>query len=260
MRAMAVAGLAVVLGAAPARALDLDAVKARGTMRVIVAADEAPETFALKPGTNAGFERELLEGFTQMNALRIEVVTARGYGDRIPMLLKGDGDVIVAIFDTPDRRRQVAFTAEVMPTHSVAVTLTPHRVVGTLTELKALKVGVIKGTKPAETAVEAGVPPAAVVGFDRREELLDALKNGDIGAGILPVSELAIAARRLPGLRAGATVGERGKIAWAVRKEDAALQRALDEYVRNVRRSTRWSRLIVKYFGDQALSVLGRGR
>jgi ABC-type amino acid transport substrate-binding protein len=260
MRAMAVAGLAVVLGAAPARALDLDAVKARGTMRVIVAADEAPETFALKPGANAGFERELLEGFTRMNALRIEVVTARGYGDRIPMLLKGDGDVIVAIFDTPDRRRQVAFTAEVMPTHNVAVTLTPHRVVGTLTELKALKVGVIKGTKPAETAVAAGVPPAAVVGFDRREELLDALKNGDIGAGILPVSELAIAARRLPGLRAGATVGERGKIAWAVRKEDAALQRALDEYVRNVRRSTRWSRLIVKYFGDQALSVLGRGR
>ena len=39
MRAMAVAGLAVALGAAPARALDLDAVKVRGTMRVIVAAD-----------------------------------------------------------------------------------------------------------------------------------------------------------------------------------------------------------------------------
>jgi ABC-type amino acid transport substrate-binding protein len=176
------------------------------------------------------------------------------------MRAMADGDLIVAIFDTPDRRRQVAFTAEVMPTHNVAVTLTPHRVVATLTELKALKVGVIKGTKPAETAVEAGVPPAALVGFDRREELLDALKRGDIGAGILPVSELALAARRLPGLRAGATVGERGKIAWAVRKEDLALQRALDEYVRNVRRSTSWSRLIVKYFGDQALSVLGRGR
>ena len=260
MRAMAVAGLAVVLGAAPARALDLDAIKTRGAIRVIVAADEAPETFALLPGADAGFERELLEGFARLNDLRIKVVTAPGYGDRIPMLLKGDGDVIVAIFDTPDRRRQVAFTSEVMPTHNVAVTLTPHRVVGTLTELKALKVGVIKGTKPAETAVEAGVPPTALVAFDRREELLDALKKGDIGAGILPVSELALATRRLPGLRAGATVGDRGKIAWAVRKADAALQRALDEYVRNVRRSTSWSRLIVKYFGDQALSVLGRGR
>jgi len=47
---MLVAGLAVTLGAAPAGALDLDAVKARGAIRVIVAADEAPETFALQPG------------------------------------------------------------------------------------------------------------------------------------------------------------------------------------------------------------------
>jgi hypothetical protein len=46
-------------------------------------------------------------------------------------------------------------------------------------------VGVINGAKPAETAVEAGVPLAALVGFNRREELLDALKKGDVGAGIL---------------------------------------------------------------------------
>jgi membrane-bound lytic murein transglycosylase MltF len=53
-------------------------------------------------------------------------------------------------------------------------------------------------------------------------------------------------------------VGAPGKVAWAVRKQDRALREALDEYLGNVRRGPTWSRLIVKYFGDQALSVLGR--
>ena len=31
-------------------------------------------------------------------------------------------------------------------------------------------------------------------------------------------------------------------------------------YLGNVRRGPSWSRLLVQYFGDQALQVLGRGR
>jgi ABC-type amino acid transport substrate-binding protein len=246
--------------ASAAAALDLDAVKARGTVRVIVAADEAPETFSLTPSGDAGFERELLEGFARLTGLKLGVVTAKGYADRIPALLKGDGDVIAAIFDTPERRRLVDFTGEVMPTHNVAVTRKPRRAVAAVADLKTMKVGVIKGAKPAETAVEEGVPPSALVGFERREDLLDALQSGAVGAGILPVSELAFAAKRMDGLEAGVTIGAPGRIAWAVRKEDAELRRALDDYLGNVRRGPSWSRLIVKYFGDQALSVLGRSR
>jgi membrane-bound lytic murein transglycosylase F len=256
---LAAALVTTLVSAAPAAA-DLDAVKARGAVRVIVAADEAPETFALRPGGAPGFERELLEGFARLNGLRIDVVTARGYADRIPMLLQNEGDLIAAIFDTPERRRQVDFTVEVMPTHNVAVTLQPRPAVAALDDLKTLKVGVIRGAKPAETAIAEGIPPSSLVGFDRREQLLDALKKGEVGAGILPVSELALAAKRVPGLEAGVAIGAPGHVAWAVRKEDPALRKALDEYVGNVRRGPSWSRLIVKYFGDQALSVLGRGR
>jgi hypothetical protein len=45
-----------------------------------------------------------------------------------------------------------------------------------------------------------------------------------------------------------------------VRKGDGSLKRALDEYLANLRRSASWSRLIVKYFGDETLQVLGRER
>lgn len=252
----AVLGLASLAGAA-----DLEQVRSRGTLRVVVAADESAETFALTPGPDPGFERELVESFTRLQGLRLDVVTAQGYADRIPMLLRGDGDVIVAIFDTEDRRKQVDFTGEVMPTHNVAVTLKPAPVVSDLAALTALpSVGAIKGAKPAEAAAEAGVSASALRLFETRDGLLQALRAKQVVAVVLPISELALAGREFSGLQAGATVGPPGRVAWAVRKEDEALRRALDEHIANVRRGPTWSRLIVKYFGDQALAVLGRAR
>jgi ABC-type amino acid transport substrate-binding protein len=239
-------------------AADLAEVKSRGVLRVVVAADEAPETFAFNGGGDPGFERELIEGFARLHGVRLEPVPAPGYGDRIPLLQRGDGDLIVAIFDTPDRRQLVDFTVEVMPTHTVVVTLDPRPAVGSLDELKAARVGVIKGAKPAEEAVKAGVPASTLQPYERRDQLVAALRSGAVTAAILPVSEMALAARRDPNLRAGVTVGAPGKVAWAVRKGDDALEAALNDYIANVRRGSTWSRLVVKYFGNQTLTVLGR--
>ena len=251
------AGLLTLAFRAPAA--DLPDIVNSGVLRVIVAADEAPETFSLGSGGDPGFERELLDGFARLHKLRVIPVTAAGYAERIPMLQRGEGDVVAAIFDTPDRRKLVDFTAEVMPTHNVVVTLDPREPVRSLDELRTLKVGVIKGAKPAEEAVQAGVPPSVLRNYERRDDLVAALQEGAVTAVILPVSELAVAVRKVPELRAGATVGARGTVAWAVRKGDAALVAALNEYLENVRRGPTWSRLVVKYFGDQALLVLGRG-
>ena len=190
--------------------------------------------------------------------LRLEVVRAPGYAERIPMLLRGEGDVIAAIFDTPDRREKVAFTAEVIPTHNVAVTLPPQAAIARVEDLRAAKIGVIRGAKPAEAAAEAGVKPRDLVGYEKMDDLLRGLKTREVGAAVLPISELALAAKRVPGLQAGMTVGAPGTVAWAVRQEDTALRAAMDDYLANVRRSPSWSRLVVQYFGDQALAVLGR--
>lgn len=256
-RALALA--AALLAAAPASALDLPELEKRGVVRVIVAADEAPETFAIAPGAAPGFEREILEGFTRLHKLKIEVVKAAGHAQRLPLLQKGDGDLIVAIFDTPERRLIADFTPEVMPTHTIAVTLKPAPRVARVDELKALKVAVIRGAKPAEEAVQAGIPTSALVPCDSMDALVKALQKGDATAAVLPVSEFALALKRVPGLQAGASVGAPGRIAWAVRKEDDALAAALSEYLTNFRRSASWSRLVVKYFGDQVLTVLGKG-
>src|SRR5687768_5440748 len=84
-------GLAV-LGAAFAGAADLEEVRKAGRLRVVVAADESAETFARAAGPAPGFERELVESFARLQGLELEVVTAPGYADRIPLLLRGGGD------------------------------------------------------------------------------------------------------------------------------------------------------------------------
>ncbi len=254
----ALVALSLVAGGSAA-ALDLPQIQKRGVLRVIVAADEAPETFAIEASSQPGFEREILEGFTRLHGLKIEVVKAPGHAQRLPLLQKGDGDLIVAIFDTPERRLVADFTPEVMPTHNIAVSLKPAARIARLDELKAARVAVIRGAKPAEEAVQAGVPASALVPVDTMDALVRALQKGDASAAVIPVSEFALALKRTPGLQAGATVGPTGRVAWAVRKEDDALEAALTQYLTNFRRSASWSRLVVKYFGDQVLTVLGKG-
>src|SRR4026207_649555 len=103
---------------ASAFAADLPQIKSRGVLRVIAAADDAPETFSFAGGARPGFERELADGFAKLHGLRLEPVKVKLYSDRIPALVGGDGDLIVAIFDTEDRRKQGDFTAEVLRTHN----------------------------------------------------------------------------------------------------------------------------------------------
>jgi ABC-type amino acid transport substrate-binding protein len=260
LRASGLAALALA-AAGPLPAADLAELKAKKSIRVVVASDEAPETFAVEPGGRPGFERELIEGFAKVHGLAVTAVPVKAHADRIPALVAGKGDVIVAIFDTEERRKLVDFTAEVMPTHNVAVTVHPRPRVANLDELRKLKVGVIEGTQPAQATVESGgVPPSSVQAFDTLARLLDALKAGTVGAAVMPMSELALASKRFPGLEAGTTVGAPGTSAWAVRREDSALRAALNDYLANIRRSGSWNRLVIKYFGEETLRVLGRAR
>jgi hypothetical protein len=45
-----------------------------------------------------------------------------------------------------------------------------------------------------------------------------------------------------------------------VRKQDAALLRALNAYIDDLRHTPTWSRLVVKYFGEKAPEILRKAR
>ena len=49
-------------------------------------------------------------------------------------------------------------------------------------------------------------------------------------------------------------------LAYGVRKEDKALLAALNAYLSDLRRTSTWSRLVVKYFGEASVEILKKAR
>ena len=247
--------------AAPAARADLPDVLKRGSLRVLVMIDaRRPEFFTLNE-TSPGFDREVLQGFATLHHVKLEPVPVSGWDALIPSLLDGKGDLVGGRFTVTDSRKKlVAFTTEVFPTRNVVMTRKPHRVVNTLEELRGEKVGTIKGTSMAEAIAGAAVPAGRVDDGIPPGGFAEALKSGRVTAAVWGVESAIAAQRGDPDIQLGMFLGPPSSLAYAVRKEDTALLRALNDYISNLRRTPSWSRLVVDYFGADALEVLKKAR
>jgi ABC-type amino acid transport substrate-binding protein len=250
--------LAFALVAAHGSGADLADIQKRGVLKVIAQKGEAPEMFRFSGSGEPGFEREMLQGFAALYDLSLEPVPVGTSADRIPALLRGDGDVIIGIVDNPKRREQIAFTPEVLPARHLVVTCAPGPRVQGIEEFRRAKVGVVDATSWKDEAVGAGVPVSEMTLFPTREPVFEALEAGRITATVMTTTDFLLAARSHPCLEGGVGLGAAGSAGWGLRKDSPDLQAALDAYISNYRAGPSWNRLIVKYFGDQALRALGR--
>jgi membrane-bound lytic murein transglycosylase F len=261
MKAWVPAAVLAAMAAASAHGSDLAEVKARGALRVIIMPlQPKDEFFAYPPGPRPGFDREVLEGFARLHRITLEVVPVEGWDNLIPALLDGKGDVIAGRFTmTESRTKQVAFTSEVFPSRNVVLTRRPHAPVTTLDALAKERVGTIRGSSMAE-AVKAVVPASNLDDSIPPGGLPGALAAGKVSAVVLGIESAIAAQRQDPAIELGAFVGPPRSLAYAVRKQDAGLLQALDEYVDNLKRTPTWSRLVVEYFGDSAPEILKKAR
>lgn len=258
---LAVLVMAVCAGRAThTAAADLPEIGKRGELRVLVV-DGTPAFFGVRPGTPPGLDREILDGFASLHKVKVRVVELSSWEDLIPSLVADKGDVIAGgMTATPERAKRVAFTAEVFPTRDVVLSRKPSRVVTSIAQLREERVGTIKGTSFAEAVVAAGVPAKNVDDGIPSDGFAAALKSGRVTAVIDGIEDALLLQRADPLLQIGTFVGPPASLAFAVRKGDNALFQALDTYVRNVRKSPTWNRLVVKYFGASAVDVLKKAR
>jgi peptidoglycan lytic transglycosylase F len=257
-RALGAGLLQLLLVAAVLQAGDLDELKARGSLRVLVAADEDPTWFSQRGSASPGFEREVLEGFARLHKLRFEVVPVPRWDEAIPMLLRQSGDVLGGISITPERRQRVDFTIELLPARSIVVTRKPKAPIRSLSELRAARVAIVPSTVWAEALEKAGVPATRTLRVADIPEAIEAIRVGHADATVSGVVDFFLQRRLHPELEAGLALGEPMSSAWAVRKTSPELRQALDSYLGQLRRSPNWSRLLVRYFGADAPAILGR--
>ncbi len=224
----------------------------------MAAADEDPAWFRVKGGESLGFEREVFEGFARVQKLRFEVVPVARWEEAIPMLLRQDGDVLGGMSATPERRLRVDFTIELLPARSVVVTKRPQAPIRSLRELRAARLVIVPNTTWADALEKAGVPGSRAVRVADISAAIETIRVGHADATVSGVVDFFIQRRKHRDLEAGLLLGDALSSAWAVRKTSPELRQALDAYLGQLRRSPNWSRLLVKYFGDDAPAILGR--
>jgi ABC-type amino acid transport substrate-binding protein len=102
------------------------------------------------------------------------------------------------------------------------------------------------------------VPTARALKVADIADGIEAIRVGHADATVSGLVDFFLQRRRNRDLEVGMTVGEAQSSAWAVRKGSPELRQALDAYLAQLRGGANWSRLLVKYFGDDAPAILGR--
>ncbi len=247
---------------ATSAAADLPEVRHSGVLRVLVMEnDQRSGFFSLADARHPGFDREILERFAEFERVRLQTVAVSLWKGLIPALSEGRGEVIAGRFTaTNTRRALVDFTVEVFPTRLIIVTRKPHRTVWNLQELRGEKVGVVKGASGGEAVRAAGLFPTLVDDTIPAGGLPDALKRGRITAAVFGVESAILLGREDDAIQLGMFLGPPSSLAYAVRKDCPQLLEALNSYIRNVRRTSTWNRLVVEYFGEAALDILKKAR
>jgi ABC-type amino acid transport substrate-binding protein len=141
----------------------------------------------------------------------------------------------------------------------VVVTRKPRAVVSTLDGLKAEKMGTIRGTSMDE-AVSATVGPKVKIDYTALEQkdLSAALKSGDITAAVWGLEGAIAAGNRDADLQIGLRLGPPASLAYGARKEDRELLAALDKHLDVLRKTGAWQKLVVRYLGASAPTILKR--
>jgi len=227
-------------------------------LRVLVPADEMPEMFSFDTKGQPGFERELIEGFCRIHGLTLDVVPVKDFDQIIPMLERGEGDMITGIVDTEARRQKVAFTSEVFPVRHMAISRRPGPAVKQIEDLRSIRVGMIPGTTWEQAVIDAGVPKSKRVAFRDAELLVAGLRSGQVDAVVMTVFDFALAKRHDAELMAGAFVGKPGAAALAVRQGDGRLLEALNDYLVGMRQARHT--LLFKYLSEEALTLIAQAR
>jgi ABC-type amino acid transport substrate-binding protein len=227
-------------------------------LRVLVPSDEMPEMFSFDAKGQPGFERELIEGFCRIHGLSLDVVPVKDFDQIIPMLLRGEGDVITGIVDTAERRQKVAFTSEMFPVRHMAITRRPTPPARRIEDLRALRVGTIPGTTWEQAVIEAGVPKGKRATFGDADLLLAALRGGQVDAIVMTVFDFALARKHDPELVAGCFVGPAAAAALALRPADGRLLEALNGYLQGLRQARHT--LLFKYLSEDALTLIAQAR
>jgi len=215
---------------------DLDAIKARGRLRVLVYGQG--EDVLPRAGASTTAEEQTAELLATHLGIQTELISVDKFNDLIPLLLEGKGDLIAARMTvTKARATQVAFTRAVSSVEEVLVTKQGGKAFASPADLAGVTVSVRPSSSYRETLdmVRAKDAPTLVIADadETKDEiaLIHDVTQGAIEATVVDSDLVAHVQAYEPSASVALTLRAGREIAFAVRPSNKKLKAAADTWL-----------------------------
>ncbi len=214
---------------------DLPALESRGQLRILV--HRRAEDYLPRDGYPFDLERQMAERYARSRGLEPVIVPLDDYGDLIPALLDGRGDLIAAnMTATADRRDQVNFTVGLDQTRELVVGRADGPQADSVEALFGHRVGVMRDTAFWEVAQSRladreGIELIPLPATHSSDDVLDELAEGAFDFAIQDSNVLDVVENYRTELRRQFPLGDSRPLAWAVRPDNPELERSLNRFL-----------------------------
>jgi len=242
----------------PASVRGLEAVRARGVLRVIMRTNG--NSYFVWRGQRMGFHYEMATRLADELGVKLEIVVPERWSEMIPTLLAGDGDLIAASMTvTPERAARVRFATPYTLTHVRAVwrqgaeaaLAGPEDLAGRTLHVRGSSSYAPRLRQISEVLVAAGRPAIEVVAEPEHRETEHIL--ADVAAGTIPYSACdhhiaQVNKSYLPALVIGPALSDPQPLAWAVHPEATDLAAAIDATFARARAAGIYDLFVRRYY------------
>ncbi|MEN8185563.1 MAG: transporter substrate-binding domain-containing protein [Bacteroidota bacterium] len=247
---------------------DLNQIKQSGVLKAITT--YSPTSYFLYRGETLGFEYELLNRFAKNLGVKLEVVIAKNVDSLIPMLNRGEGDVIATGYTiTSERKKQIRFTDPYLITHQTLVQKKPEnwrkltsdnikqKLVLDIVDLIGDTVSVRRKTSFYNRLVGLNEELGDTIyinilpGFLTEDEIIKLVNDGKIKYTIADYNIAYIHKSYYPDIDVSTPVSLSQRIAWAVRKNSPNLLDELNEDLKKIKKKSDYNVIYKKYFNNR---------
>ena len=247
---------------------DLDDIIESGVLRVITS--YSPTGYFLYKGETMGFEYEIFKRLADHLNIGLEIVLAKNVDSVIPMLNRGDGDIIALGYTiTSDRKEDVSFTDPYMITHQSLIQKKPDNwrkmtrdnikdalatdIIELINDTVSVRQNSSYYLRLKEMSNELGdsIYIDILEGETSDEQIIKMVSEGIIKYSIIDNHKAAIHKSYFPNIDVDTPVSLSQRIAWAVRKTSPNLLAVINEGLEVIKRKPDYNMIYERYFENK---------
>jgi len=201
-----------------------------------------------------GFEYDLAKAFSDYLGVSLNVITSH-WEKLFDVLNGGGGDFIAASLTiTPSREKLIDFSDEYLAIQQQAVIHTSNYKTRKIEDLKGKTIHVRRGTSYEERLNELkgeGLDITIQLHEDTpTEELIRMVAEKEIEVTIADSNVAFLNRRYYPDVKIAFPIEEQQSLAWAVKKGEAGLQKAINEFLKKIKEDGTFAKIYKKYYSN----------